>query len=911
MEQCDVLIVIPLTEEFRTLCEYLEVGEPIRSGASYIYPVKVEKERKILVTCIGEMGNSAASQYATDILSRVTPKLAVLIGIAGRLGKELLLGNVVVATEVNEFMAQSKVVGEDVYRFEYSGNNWRLDKILQSAIQNFEFAEKELYEEWQAKVTDIHKSIPSAYRNELLPVKYTLGHIASGEPVVDSSRYKVELHGIDRKFLAIELEGAGFYRGTTDRPNPVKALVVRGVSDHAQWKEGSDSIGEGALRRYAMAAATLFLIYLLKSKAFKEYLGGSEEAEESRKGLIRVSNIPQHDTIFVGRKDEIKRAIALLESRFFLVELSGLGGIGKTATAIEVGNFCIDEGLFQGVIWVSAKDETWEISRLLKAIITFEYGFTGEDRPVDEGILLAQRILASSKILLTIDNFDEIRDERLIAFLKQVPSPSKVLLTTRSSKIKEATTLKLGGLPAEDCLTLARNEAKRLSLDPTVVTEHDLLSLPEVTFGIPFLIKWVVGRLKLGHSYTEIATALKRHGPEATQVYDYVFKKTFSELDNVSLQALLTLALSKNALDVDFLVGVVDPSASGVVREKLDLLVGQNLVDVDGTSLGVYKLHPLTQDYILSFAASSTVLKPAKERFYAFVREHAIYSGNSDSPAFPFITRNFYTVLSVLDYYIAHDLWKESVSLEQGISRYLWLKGFWKYRVDYGQKALGMAKKTNDSKSVIRILMDDIGWTSYVLYKDPSNASKYVEEARTLAIQTKDQYSRVKSMRHLAAMARDSGDLPTAKSRYSEALGLVDKIENDRERTEMKASFNLSLAKLVRQEGGYQNALRYVNDAIKLFGTIKDEPRLLKARNFRAEVLSFLDIDEAIKEYQYVLEFAQALRLDQTPLALEGLYECFMKKGEKEQARRYLEQAIDGYEALGSATDANRLRRKL
>ena len=70
-----------------------------------------------------------------------------------------------------------------------------------------------------------------------------------------------------------------------------------------------------------------------------------------------LANLPRRP-FFVGREAEIESALESLQpnSRTFIIGIEGIGGVGKSALAIELSYRCVEADLFESVIWISAKE---------------------------------------------------------------------------------------------------------------------------------------------------------------------------------------------------------------------------------------------------------------------------------------------------------------------------------------------------------------------------------------------------------------------------------------------------------------------------------------------------------------------------------------------------------------------------
>jgi nucleoside phosphorylase len=279
VQRYNLAIIVPLIEEFRVLRELVpsHIHHPEVEDAIYYYPLDLgEPDYQAVVMVLGDMGTTPAGQITEKILNTIQPKLVALVGIAGALDRDVALGDVVVASEINEFLASSKAVprGED-FIFEYSGRHWDVSFNIRQCVTNFEFADNRAWQSWQQTVSTYRTAInlPTNMPDVMRDVpKLHIGHVASGNTVGAAQGYAVELRGLDRKFLALEMEAAGVAQAARGRQSPIDFLVVRGISDFSdQRKAQLDVAYGGGWRKYAMASAGTFLLELLRSDTFRGF----------------------------------------------------------------------------------------------------------------------------------------------------------------------------------------------------------------------------------------------------------------------------------------------------------------------------------------------------------------------------------------------------------------------------------------------------------------------------------------------------------------------------------------------------------------------------------------------------------------------------------------------------------------
>ncbi|HEX6576862.1 MAG TPA: adenylate/guanylate cyclase domain-containing protein [Jiangellaceae bacterium] len=142
---------------------------------------------------------------------------------------------------------------------------------------------------------------------------------------------------------------------------------------------------------------------------------------------VRPNNLPLQLTSFVGRADEIARAVQLLRGHR-LVTLTGPGGAGKTRLALEVAAeelSSFEDGAFF-VDLAPISDHTQLPSVLAQALGIRE-------RPGRELIDTLPDVLAAMDVLLVLDNFEHLLPaasvvDRLLAAARRL----RILVTSRA-----------------------------------------------------------------------------------------------------------------------------------------------------------------------------------------------------------------------------------------------------------------------------------------------------------------------------------------------------------------------------------------------------------------------------------------------------------------------------------------------
>jgi len=249
-------------------------------------------------------------------------------------------------------------------------------------------------------------------------------------------------------------------------------------------------------------------------------------------------NMPQGiNPCFVGREDLLREIRTNFTSRGFRIQaLSGLGGIGKTQTALHfVYRYSSD---YDSVFWLSAENEASlnaDIGRIAKVLA---HQTTEQGQVEEEGF--NQWLAEHREWLLIIDSADD-----LTLLEKKLPSSDRgdILITSRLRNLQRLgvqRTIVLDTLPQEaseeflerriEVSSLGTEEAKTLG------------SLAHEIGGLPLALEQAGAFIKnTGCSFADYLEAYRQNGIE-------LLERARPELGKYELSVLATLSVSLRAI---------------------------------------------------------------------------------------------------------------------------------------------------------------------------------------------------------------------------------------------------------------------------------------------------------------------------------------------------------------------------
>jgi len=335
-------------------------------------------------------------------------------------------------------------------------------------------------------------------------------------------------------------------------------------------------------------------------------------------------NLPKNNlrqpAAFYGRREELQWGLqALAATDVRIVQITGLGGIGKTSFGLQLAHRSAWR-FFGGVVWIG-EDATGDsfdayLMRSAKRVLS-SIQFTGEPASDREAVLAEMR---QCPILLVLDDPDRLPDEvreDLFLFLKRLPvqSGSKVIVVTRTrmpmlGDVDGMAVITLRGLdPESACRFLRRRAILQQVTELANAPDTTLEAIADRLGHHPKMMELTVGLVRtLGLADGQL-TLSKLPDPFA-QKLEALLAESMTMLAPADTGILRMAATFVGPFTRDWLAGVGGPQ----VVHNLSVLMDGNLVDRDQAT-GYYELHPIVRDYVAHTMPSSPEHLQAHARF--------------------------------------------------------------------------------------------------------------------------------------------------------------------------------------------------------------------------------------------------------------------------------------------------------
>ena len=635
--------------------------------------------------------------------------------------------------------------------------------------------------------------------------------------------------------------------------------------------------------------------------------GGSELTPTLQ--LTIPHNLPRCIS-FVGRgkeKDRIHKALLLSDA--YAVSIDGIGGIGKSALALEIAHDCLEVARgnkeadniahFKGFIWATAKAAQLSLDSLLDKIArALEYPGIAQQSLSDKKQAV-KKLLRTDPYLLIVDNFETITDNDVVDFVRALPAPSKVLITTRQQNLYWTHAISLKGLSQSEGLTLIRLEGQRLGVKALEEAEDEILTgLYEATGGAPLAIRWTVGQIKhRGQSLESILDVLHE---ARSDIFEDLFSRSWSLMTAEAQRVLLVMPIFVVPAERDAIEAASGLQGRGL-DEALGLAVELWLIEATDelrASRRRYTLHPLTRSFAQTRLASEEGLKKDARLNLAryYMDKGCKMRGEwGDVRGFPWFEAELQNIFAVMQWLNQNQKWEELISIFRCLYYFLGTAGYWDERLRFGKMVLEAAEANNDQRALAEMLYAQ-GWT-LMRQGHFAEAEEILEASKKVHTDLQQQSSAAWAMITLAKMMVMQGNLERAKQIVEDATNLAEEDEPLRNATGLlatKGKIELKLGNLDLARALFHESFELVNQqqySSSGGSRLLDLGEVALAQNNLNEAETFFGKGLATSE--------ACLRQDNIALAHFSLAKVHRLRGDKAEARRMAFIAKDQFERLG------------
>ncbi|ARV62797.1 NB-ARC domain-containing protein [Nostocales cyanobacterium HT-58-2] len=651
-------------------------------------------------------------------------------------------------------------------------------------------------------------------------------------------------------------------------------------------------------------------------------------------------NLPRYTDVFVGRKQEIARCLEALspDDRGWGVAIDGIGGMGKTALALEVAHRARDQALFDAYLFASAKttwlspegvrQETLSLSSLDSFCREFAKGLGLADIVKMTDTTARRRALLDAlrgrRALLIWDNLETLNTEEremIAEFLRKLPTPNKAIITSRRRTGESALTIRLDRLSEEEAVELMRAKGRlypRLAQELNATKPEILSALYNAAGGNPLALDWTLGQVAYKGCSISVALERLRNAANSADLYGFLFADAACDLSENDRTVLSALAVFRTPATTAALADATDLVVNEI-RVSVERLVTLSLVnDLDGERFG---LHPLTRTYVraaldgtdsigtVPLASGIKFDSAAQRKALRYWVDYAQKYGGYGKDAYQTHDKleaewqNLEGIATTLremagisgtlkDRQAAQML----IDLENALYQFLWFRGYWDEAVRLGewryQAGLALSQ------------WSDAGWGAYHVAGIHYYRAE-TELAASWAARMAEAMERGGNRRDKAVAIQFQGQIAQQRQDYAEAERLSqDALAIYRELgdEEVEAITLNDLGNVAQSQGHYDQAESYFKQALAIDEKLGNKEFIAT----RCANLGNLALDrnrptEARPWYERELALAQEVgRQELVAQAQSGLARVLEEEGRYSEALPLAQAALDTQERLRS-----------
>lgn len=619
----------------------------------------------------------------------------------------------------------------------------------------------------------------------------------------------------------------------------------------------------------------------------------------------RINNKLPQRTSFIGRENDLKKLLSMLEETGLPICVSGMSGMGKSDLVIECARAALfEKKIYNYVVWVSDRDSTLSLSEIINEVAILFGPKQVEALSLTEKRTIIRDILSNKKVLIIVDNYETVIDDQITAFARDCPYPSRFIFTSRE-KPDNFRSLPLHEMDEEDALIFLRHWGKEKGAEfIAIANESSLIQLAINTGRNPLAMTWAVGQIAQGGATVESVSRLLSSA--TGNLFDNLFKEAWDAMPSPAKKLFMAAAVFPAPITKDALQFVSDLSTTDV-DDSVYRLVRYSFLEPSNSlceSDRRYGMHSLTHSYAKRMLENEVSLDlEFRERvigfWLQFSKEHGGMQWNWEG--YEKIAQHSENIFSTIDWCVEHERWDEIKAFRAHLSNSLSIRGLWKRRVDLAHFAIDASQKSKDPRSEAWCWCYDL---AYIFLKtgDLEKASEATEKALTLFTNLKealleDQLGKAACLHHLGKIEEKRENYQQAKKYYQESRVLY---EADPEYDPFLAS---ELAIINFRLGLNEDAELEFSSIVKKTSEMSGKCRIVLSRclGYLGEIkVQEGTLHKAEDFYRQALDVAMDIgRVDEIAANSLRLANLLRNRKKYPEASNYAQEALDTYRQMG------------
>lgn len=179
------------------------------------------------------------------------------------------------------------------------------------------------------------------------------------------------------------------------------------------------------------------------------------------------------------------------------------------------------------------------------------------------------------------------------------------------------------------------------------------------------------------------------------------------------------------------------------------------------------------------------------------------------------------SILSMMKDAESNSRWGEIIKLGNALSEFLWYTSRKKLRVEIGHFVEVAARQSNDTETLARTLIEDLGNTIMTL-GDVNQGLTYIKQGINVAEASGHDYLVFRGYRNLANCYSFKKETPNATAALIAAQAAADRLPDERQRIEALGALEYSRCKVFESTGDYAQAIAALDAAVLHYADLRD-----------------------------------------------------------------------------------------